>query len=193
MSRLSLISSATQRRPLPSAAAFIMCSLPALRGLVMRSKLSCKEKEGIHLGWYSKACLLIHSYHKPATTQLLASWTSVLKTIKIHHHLLFVYSCWCDLLFFGTYVLSCVCASLSVLVGLCVSVFLSLSALRVNDYFLKPEHNLAPFALPIALSIAPYTFACALPIWKLGRRFFRRFFSKVFLSNCKFCCPLLVV
>ena len=42
---------------------------------------------------------------------------------------------------FGTYVLSCVCASLSVLVGLCVSVFLSLSALRVNDYFLKPEHN----------------------------------------------------
>ena len=107
----------------------------------MRSKLSCKEKEGIHLGWYSKACLLIHSYHKPATTQLLASWTSVLKTIKIHHHLLFVYSCWCDLLFFGTYVLSCVCASLSVLVGLCVSVFLSLSALRVNDYFLKPEHN----------------------------------------------------
>ena len=38
------------------------------------------------------------------------------------------------------YILSCVCASLSVLIVLCVSVFLSLSALRVNDYFFTPEH-----------------------------------------------------
>ena len=34
-------------------------------------------------------------------------------------------------------ILSCVCASLSVRVVLCVSVCLSLFALRVNDYFLK--------------------------------------------------------
>jgi hypothetical protein len=87
------------------------------------------------------------------------------------------------LLFFGTFLthlsstyihppsfLSCVCASLSVRVVLCVSVCLSLFALRVNDYFLKPEHNSFRSTNRSVYRPVPYTFACApLPIREIRK------------------------
>ena len=67
-------------------------------------------------------------------------------------------------------ILSCVCASLSVRVVLCVSVCLSLFALRVNDYFLKPEHNSFRSTNRSVYRPVPYTFACApLPIREIRK------------------------
>ena len=109
--------------------------------------------------------LLIHSYHKPATTQLLASWTSVLKTIKIHHHLLFVYRG----LMLGVPVIYCflvlpIFCLVPVSVRVClywwVSVSRSLSFslyLRSVSMIIFSSLSTTPFALPIALCLSPLT------------------------------------